>query len=74
MIIHKNNLKVTRSRLGLTQAQVADSAEISERHYQHLEYGLSSPNNKTAQRLAKALGTTTEELFPLQEETVPTSK
>jgi len=58
----------------MTQANLADRANIAVNHYQQIEYGRTSPNIKTAQRLAKALGTTIEDLFPSQEEASPLPK
>jgi len=49
--------------MGLTQTQVADMSNISERSYQNYEYGKRIPNAETAIRLAKVLNVTVDELF-----------
>lgn len=61
----KNNLKIIRLKRGFTQVQVADKARMSERGYQYIESGKRTPNVYIATKLAKALNTTVEELFPL---------
>ena len=59
-----NNLKKYREEKGVTQKELAESAKISERHYQNLERGISSPGIDTARRIADALGQTVDEVFP----------
>lgn len=61
------NLKAAREHAGLTQAQVANKALISERVYQNYEYSKNEPNVRTAIKIAKALGSTVEKLFQVQE-------
>lgn len=56
-------LRATRERLGLTQAQVAKIARVTERMYQEYEYAKSEPSVRTAIRIAHALNKTVEELF-----------
>lgn len=56
-------LRATRERSGKTQAQVAKVAGVSEVAYQRYEYGCREPGVRTAIRIARALGTTVEELF-----------
>lgn len=63
----KNNLKVTREKMGFTQVQVAEKAQLSERGYQYIEAGKRIPNVQIAIRIAKALGNAVEELFPLSD-------
>ena len=48
-------LQATREREGLTQAQVARFANISETHYQNIEYDKNEPGVRTAIRIADAL-------------------
>ena len=62
--VNKGNkkLKVAREVLGLTQAQVAKKAEITERMYQNYEYGVE-PRVQRAIRIAKTLNTTVEKIF-----------
>lgn len=61
----KNKLKKIRKNEGFTQVQVAEKAHLSERGYQYIEAGKRIPNVYLALEIAKALGTTVEELFPL---------
>lgn len=56
-------LRAARERSGKTQAQVAREANIAERLYQDYEYGKREPGVRTAIRIARALGTTVEDLF-----------
>ncbi len=57
-----------------TQVQVADKANISERVYQKYEAGECIPNIYTAIRIAKALNTKVEKIFPLSSDTNPIYK
>lgn len=61
------NSKIKKYRLkkGLTQAKIAYLVDISETHYQNIEYGKVIPNTHLAQKLALFLETTVSELFPL---------
>jgi transcriptional regulator with XRE-family HTH domain len=54
-------LRQHRLERALTQAALAERAELSERAIQHLERGLGQPHRETARRLAEALGLTGEE-------------
>lgn len=56
-------LRAAREASGKTQAQVAKEAAVSERLYQDYEYDKCEPGVRTAIRIARALGTTVEELF-----------
>lgn len=60
------NVKKAREATGFTQVKVASEVGISDRYYQEIEAGKSIPNVVTAQRIAKALGKTVEELFPIE--------
>ncbi len=59
----KTNLKVVREKMGFTQVQVAEKAQLSERGYQYIEAGKRIPNVQIAIRIAKALETTVENIF-----------
>lgn len=52
-----------REKEGLTQVEVANKAKISERYYQQVEAGTSSPTVDIAKLIAQALNSTVEELF-----------
>lgn len=58
-------LKRVRVQQGYTQKQVAHLACISERAYQSYELGIRKPSVDVAQRIAKALNSTVEELFKI---------
>ncbi len=56
-------LRAAREKSGKTQAQVAREVQISEAQYQNIEYDKSTPNVRTAIRIAKAVDSSVEELF-----------
>lgn len=56
-------LRETREKRGLTQVQVADQAGITEVCYQRYEYGKTNRAVRTAILIARALGSTVEDLF-----------
>ncbi|GAA4396141.1 MULTISPECIES: helix-turn-helix transcriptional regulator [Brevibacterium] len=58
-------LKDRRKRAGLTQAQLAGLVEVSRQTIIAIERGDYSPSVYLALRIARALDTTVEELFPL---------
>ena len=51
----------------MTQAQIANAIGVSESYYQSYEYGAHIPSVYVALRIARALDTTVEELFPIEE-------
>jgi putative transcriptional regulator len=61
----ENRLREERSRLGLTQAQLAEMVGVSRKTINTVENGVFIPSTVLALRLAKALGTTVEKLFQL---------
>lgn len=74
-----NCLKATRTRLGLSQQQLAEAAGVTRQTIGGIEAGLYAPSAAVALRLAKALGCRVEELFWLEEdrpliEAVPTAQ
>lgn len=56
-------LKELREKNSLTQEQLAKSSGISSRMIQRYEYGTSRPRLDAAEKIAKALGVTTDELL-----------
>lgn len=56
-------LKKARGEIGLTQVEVARKANISALSYQRYETGKRIPNAYVAQRIAKAVNSSVEELF-----------
>lgn len=58
------NLKEKRAQSGLTQAELAERAGVTARTIQNYELGTRRPSNMVVvQRMADALGTTTEQLL-----------
>ena len=58
------NLKEKRAQSGLTQAELAERAGVTARTIQNYELGTRRPSNMVVvQRIADALGTTTEYLL-----------
>ena len=56
-----------RRSVGLTQAQLAAAGQVSRQSIVSIERGDYAPSVYLAVRLARALGTTVETLFPLAE-------
>ena len=56
-------LKAAREQSGKTQKQVAEEIKTAQCVYQRYEYGKQIPNAKVGNRIAKALGTTSERLW-----------
>ena len=52
-----------RKKQKLTQAKVAESAEISEQYLSNIERAVSIPSTEVVMRLAIALGTTPDEFL-----------
>jgi putative transcriptional regulator len=61
-----NRLREERARRDLTQAQLAELVGVSRKTINTVENGIFVPSTVLALRLAKALGTTVEELFRLR--------
>src|SRR5437764_12278562 len=62
-----SNLKAIRTRLGLSQHQLAETAGVARQTVGGIEAGRYAPSAAVALRLAKALGCTVEELFWLDD-------
>jgi molybdate-binding protein/DNA-binding XRE family transcriptional regulator len=65
----QNNLKQARTRIGLTQSELAGQAGISRQAYSSLESGSANPSTEVALRLARALEERVESLFYIPEQT-----
>lgn len=61
-----NDLKAARTRLGLTQADLADRVGVTRKTINTVENGVFVPSTVLALRLAKALGEPVETLFWLE--------
>lgn len=70
----KTALKERREKQGLTQVQVAERANITERSYLRYETGERLPDVHVGQRIAKALNTKVEKIFPLSFNDTPNSQ
>jgi len=68
----KNNLKAVRTRLGLSQNELAGAAGIARQTIGGIEASRYAPSAAVALRLARTLGCSVEELFWLEEEPVQT--
>ena len=56
-------LRAAREASGKTQKQVAELAGIAERQYQDYEYDRYEPGVRTANRIARAVNSTSEKLW-----------
>lgn len=63
----RNRLREERSRLKLTQADLAALVGVSRKTINTVENGVFVPSTVLALRLARALGATVEQLFQLPE-------
>ena len=55
-----------RHELGLTQREVGEAAGLSQQAVSYIERGASVPRVTTMVRIARALGTSIEALFPME--------
>jgi putative transcriptional regulator len=62
-----NTIKDERTRLGLTQADLAEAIGVSRKTVNTVENGVFVPSTPLALKLAKALGCTVEQIFSLPE-------
>lgn len=63
-----NRIKEEREAAGLTQEQLSDMAGISRPFLSTVENGSAMPTITKAAAIAKALGKTVDDLFPIHEE------
>ena len=69
-MVHKsvgNNLKEIRSKLGMTQATLAEQVGIARVSIIAIENGRFIPTIETALRISQAINTSIENIFWLQE-------
>lgn len=62
------DLREWRTRAGLTQAQLAESVDVSRKTINTVENGVFVPSTVLALRLAQVLGCKVEDLFSLWDE------
>jgi len=60
-----NSLKEERTRLELTQAELADRVGVSRKTINTVENGVFVPSTTLALKLARALGCRVEDIFQL---------
>jgi DNA-binding XRE family transcriptional regulator len=63
----KTRIKEFRARHDLTQAQLADLLGVRRETISFIEQGKYNPSLRLAHRIAKALGTTIDELYIFDE-------
>ncbi len=61
----RNSLKDERTRLGLTQAELAERVAVSRKTINTVENGVFVPSTTLALKLARALGCRVEDIFQL---------
>lgn len=64
----QNNLKAIRTRIGLSQANLALASGVTRQTISGIEQGLYTPSTAVALRLARALGCRIEDMFRLEDE------
>ena len=64
LLVH---LREQRTRLGLTQAQLAEMTNVSRKTINTVENGVFTPSTFLALKLARALGCRDEDLFAQEE-------
>ena len=60
------NLRENRRKLGLTQARLAEKTGLSTQYITMIELGRKFPSPESLEKLARALGLDTTELFSMQ--------
>ena len=63
----RNSLKDERTRLGLTQAELAERVAVSRKTINTVENGVFVPSTTLALKLARALGCRVEDIFALED-------
>ena len=60
-----NNLEELRKKVGLTQQELSEAAEVSRKSINAIENGVYVPSTVLALKIAKTLGCKVEDLFKL---------
>lgn len=63
----KNNLKVERARVRMTQQELADKTGVTRQTIVAIEQGKFNPSTVLALKMARVFGVTIEALFELEE-------
>ena len=63
-----NKIRLYREKRDLTQKELGEKTNITERNIQRIESGAQDPKTSNSLNIAKALNTTVEKLFKLPSE------
>ncbi len=63
----KNNLRVERARVRMTQQELADKTGVTRQTIVAIEQGKFNPSTVLALKMARVFGVTIEVLFELEE-------
>ena len=63
----KNNLRVERARVRMTQQELADKTGVTRQTIVAIEQGKFNPSTMLALKMARVFGVTIEALFELEE-------
>jgi len=63
-----NNLKDHRTRLGLTQAQLAKATDVSRKTINTIENRIFTPSTILSLKIARALNVSLHDIFALEED------
>ena len=66
----KDNIKALRTEKGLSQAELARRAGVTERSIQRYEAGASYPQMSAIEKLATALGTSVDDLLGREDQAI----
>ena len=64
----KNNIRVARAEVRMTQQQLADAVDVSRQTINAIESGKFVPSTVLALKIARIFGKQVEEIFSLEEE------
>ncbi|MBP3318245.1 MAG: helix-turn-helix transcriptional regulator [Alistipes sp.] len=64
----KNNIRVARAEVRMTQQQLADAADVSRQTINAIESGKFVPSTVLALKIAKIFDKAVEEVFQLEED------
>jgi putative transcriptional regulator len=67
---HQTRLKTVLEESGIKQSWLAEKANVTTSALSVIVNGKSLPNLRTAQKIARALNTTVDYLWPLEDEDV----
>lgn len=63
----KNNIRVARAEVRMTQQQLADAADVSRQTINAIESGKFVPSTILALKIARIFGKSVEEIFLLED-------